>query len=553
MVKNKAIVIGVLLVFLSANVWAQVGENRFIVYFSDKDNTPHTIDNPETYLSGRSIARRQNQNIAIDEKDLPVDPAYIQLVSELGNVEILHEIKWFNAILIETTDPNVIQGIQNLDEVIRLEVSPTIGTGGEEIVTNRVRHSEAKQDEDYGPSLNQIEMLNGLGLHEDGFKGEGIWIAVMDGGYLDMTNSAVLDSFFDEDRMLGRRNFVDDNEQTFIRSNHGTYVMSTMAGNLVDSLIGTAPEASYLLCITEDVFSERRIEEALWAVGAAYADSVGVDIINTSLGYTTFDVVTENYTYADLDGNTALITRASDIAASRGMLMITSAGNSGNNEWYYIGTPADGDSVLSIGAVNGLSEVTAFSSRGPSFDGRVKPNVMAQGGQSVITDLGSGIRTGNGTSFAAPILTGMAACLWQAYPNATAWEVHQAIEQSAHLYSMPNDSMGYGIPDFELARGLLNFTVGVNDINGESSSLKVFPNPIDGITFNVVLPENTAKRVEAKLYDLSGRMVYSAQYQSDGLSLLSFELNQKLEAGIYILAIFDADNQTLGTAKIVSP
>lgn len=553
MEKSKIVFIGLFLTFLATNVWGQVGENRFIVYFSDKDNTPYSIDNPEAYLSERAIARRQNQGISIDEKDLPVDPAYIQEVIDLGNVEVLNEIKWFNAILIETTDPNVIQGILILDEVIRLEVSTFIETDGEEILSDRVRFSEAKDDADYGPSLNQIEMLNGLGLHDDGFKGEGMWIAVMDGGYLEMTNAAVFDSFFEEDRMLGRRNFVDNNTQTFVRSNHGTYVMSTMAGNLVDSLIGTAPESSYLLCITEDVFSERRIEEALWAVAAAYVDSVGVDIINTSLGYTTFDVVMENYTYADLDGNTALITRASDIAASRGMLIVTSAGNSGNDEWYYVGMPADGDSVLSIGAVDAQGAVTSFSSRGPTFDGRIKPNVMAQGGQTVITDLGSGIRTGNGTSFAAPVLSGMAACLWQAYPNATAWEVYQAIEQSASLYAMPNDSMGYGIPDFEIARELLNFTVGVNDKARESNTLNVYPNPLNGMEFNVVLPAGASDQVEVKLFDMSGRMVYSHQLQLGELSLLAINLDQRLDAGIYTLAIFDKANQNIGNAKIVAP
>ncbi len=531
-------------------VFGQVGENRYIVYFSDKDNTPYTIDNPSEYLSERAIQRRVNQGIAIDETDLPVDPSYISLVDDLGDVEFLNELKWFNAILIETVDPNVLQGIQDLEEVVRVELSTTV-SGSQEPTLERSRYGyAAKADEDYGPSLNQIQMLNGVELHDDGYKGDGMWIGVLDGGFLNMPNAVAFESFFDENRLIGKRNFVDHNETVFVRSTHGSYVMSVMAGNQVDSLIGTAPEASYLLCITEDVQQERRIEEAYWTAAAAYADSIGIDIINTSLGYTTFDVINENYTYADLDGNTALITRASDIAASRGMLIVSSAGNSGDNDWYYIGTPADGDSVLAIGAVGPDEIVTAFSSRGPSFDGRVKPNVMAQGGQSVISDLGTGISTANGTSFSSPILAGMAACLWQAFPNSTAWEVHQAIEESAHLYNTPNDSMGYGIPDFEIARTLLSDPLGIANYTNKTA-LAVYPNPLEGNEFSFSINAKQIRATQMVLSDLSGRIILIKTLTEQPLSKVS--LPHDIASGVYLVSMRDGDNQVLVVSKIIVP
>lgn len=546
---KSSFLILVIALFTSGSMLGQVGENRYIVYFSDKANTPYTLDNPFEYLSDRAIERRQNQGIAIDVLDLPVDPAYITQVQELGEVAILNELKWFNAILIETIDPNVLQGIQELHDVDRIELSTTV-SGSQAPTFNRIRQSRAKSDEEYGPSLNQIQMLNGLQLHDDGFKGDGMWIGVLDGGFANMPTATAFETMFDENRLIAKRNFVDQNETVFVRSTHGAYVMSVMAGMQTDSIIGTAPEASYLLCITEDVQHERRIEEALWTAAAAYADSIGVDILNTSLGYTNFDVIDENYTYADLDGNTALITRASDIAASRGMLVVSSAGNNGDDDWYYIGVPADGDSVLAIGAVGPDEVVTDFSSRGPSFDGRVKPNVMAQGGQTVVSNLADGLTTTNGTSLSSPVLTGMAACLWQAYPHATAWEVHQAIEQSAHLYNMPNDSMGYGIPDFEIARTFLSDPLGVNSAGNKVTELLVFPNPVVESEFSIYIPNGGQEELVLILTDVFGRTVVEQELNDSNGNRKRIALNKNIAAGTYLVSIRNRGGAVVGQSKL---
>lgn len=527
---------------------AQVAENRYIVYFSDKENTTFTTDEPAEYLSQKAIDRRFNQGIAIDLRDLPVDPAYVQAVLDLGDVSVQAHLKWMNAILIETTDPAVIDGIENLVFVEALEGSPVI-TGDDDLEAEMQEVFTPKSDEDYGLALNQIQMLNGLQLHADGFRGEGMWVAVFDAGFINLPNAAVMSSLYNSDRIIGTYDFVNNTTEVYGLSTHGSQVLSTMAADMEGVMIGTAPDASYLLCITEDVSMERRIEEALWVAAAAYADSIGIDIINTSLGYTEFDEESESYTYADMDGNTALITRGADIAASRGMLVVNSAGNQGANEWQYISAPADGDSVLAVGAVNAEASVVAFSSRGPSADGRVKPNVMAQGAATILSDLADGVSAGNGTSFSGPVLTGMATSLWSAFPDATAWEVFQAIEQSAHLYEMPNDSMGYGIPDFEVARDILGQVVNTQTPEVSKLNLRLFPNPYTGGSLQIALPEAHGKPVRVRLIDITGRVVYHQEFQAGTL----FEdqgLNAALQRsgkGLYFVEIqTDAGHQLTG-------
>jgi len=536
--EKKSSALWLFFVFACLFSQAQVSENRYLVYFTDKDNTPFSIDQPADFLSQRAIERRSNQGIDITVQDLPVDPAYISEIQELGDLEIIYSLKWFNASLIETTDPQVLDAIESMENVDRLEVSTWL-EGQDELPELQRYTFQSKTGEEYGPSLNQIDMINGLPLHEDGFTGEGLWVGVFDGGFLFTNTAAALSDLYNSERLLHKQNFVDGNEDVYIRSTHGTRVLSTMAGFIQDSLIGTGYGASYGLFITEDVTEERRIEESNWVRAAEYADSAGYDIINTSLGYTVFDVIEDTYTYADMDGETTLITRGSDIAASKGMLIVSSAGNSGNSDWYYISAPADGDSVLAVGAVNPEAASASFSSRGPSFDGRVKPNVCAQGGPAVFTDLGDGIATGNGTSFSSPIIAGMAASLWQAYPQAaTAWQIHQSIEQSAHLYNNPNDSLGYGIPDFEIARSILGTILNTSE-EMEKNELMIFPNPAarSGV-LNIKLPKGSSGRANLSIYSLSGKVQYSSILNLSGSEYFQLELNpSKLARGIYILEL----------------
>jgi subtilisin family serine protease len=393
-------------------------------------------------------------------------------------------------------------------------------------------------------------MINGIPLHEAGYTGEGVWIGVFDGGFSFALQDLSLQNLMNSDRVLGTKNFVDGDDDVYQRSTHGSYVLSTMAGNLEDSLIGTAPDASYLLCITEDVQVERRIEEANWAAAAEYADSVGIDVINTSLGYTLFDSDEESYTYEDLDGSTTLITRASNIAAEKGMLIVTSAGNSGNSSWFYIGAPADGDNVLAIGAVRPDETIASFSSRGPRVDGAIKPNIVAQGQSTVLANLGDGIRTANGTSFSSPIIAGMAASLWQAVPQASSEELFDAIEQSAHLYQNPNDSLGYGIPDFELALEELQQVTGTRELSSGKNELTIYPNPIaEGEMLNFKVPEDFGSVITFELFDITGKMVVNRRLPAyDGLARL--QSMPALNNGFYIVSI-RSESGRLAASKLV--
>ncbi len=549
MVLNRWFLVGVLFCLVS-NSFSQVGENRYLVYFGDKVGTPYSVDQPEAFLSERAITRRINQNIPITEEDLPVNPEYIDQVRELGDLEVIYSLKWFNAILIETQDSDVVDAILDLENVIATQISPVIRDDqAVEMATDEVI-SSPKNNYAYGPSFNQINMINGIPLHEAGYTGAGVWIGVFDGGYSFAEQDLSLQGLMTSDRVLGTKNFVDGNNDVYQRSTHGSYVLSTMAGFLEDSLIGTAPDASYLLCITEDVQVERRIEEANWAAAAEYADSVGIDVINTSLGYTLFDLEDENHSYEELDGNSTLITRASNIAASKGILTVTSAGNSGNSPWYYIGAPADGDNVLAVGAVRSDETVASSSSRGPRVDGAVKPNVMAQGRATVVANLGDGIRTANGTSFASPIIAGMSASLWQAVPLATAEELFDAIEQSASLYQNPNDSLGYGIPDFEFALSLLQNLTSTRNVEIDGNDLGIYPNPwADGEMLNILIPEEYGTQITLDIYEITGKRVLSRRLSVYG-GRTRLESMPSVNKGLYLVSV-RGENGQQATSKLI--
>lgn len=536
--------------FMMTTAFSQIGENRYLVYFADKEGTPFSIDQPEDFLSERAITRRMNQSIPITEEDLPVNPDYIDEVRALGDLEVIYSLKWFNAILIETQDSTVIEEIQQLEEVVATEISPVLDNDFSIDMEAEDFLASPKNDYDYGPSFNQIDMLNGIPLHEAGYTGEDILIGVFDGGFTSALQDSSLKRVFAEDRIVATRNFITTTDSVFERSTHGTYVLSCMAGYLEDSLIGTAPDASYLLCITEDVSVERRIELANWAAAAEYSDSAGVDVINTSLGYTLFDVDEENFTYELLDGNTTLITRASNIAASKGILPVTSAGNSGNSDWFYISAPADGDNVLAVGAVKADETIASFSSRGPRVDGAVKPNVVAQGRAAIVGDLGDGIRTVNGTSFSSPILAGMAASLWQAVPQASAQEIFNAIEESASLYQNPNDSLGYGIPNFELALEQLQDLTNTRDFSVGNQTLRLYPNPLaDGMMLNLVAPQNFGESLILELYDITGKQILSKRVSSiEGRARL--QSMPLLSEGLYIATVRGVNGET-ATSKLI--
>ncbi|QHT71418.1 S8 family serine peptidase [Rhodocytophaga rosea] len=371
---------------LNLSVFSQ--KNKYFIELTDKNNSPYTLNSPQSFLSPRAIERRLRQNISINISDLPVNPAYVQAIRQTG-VEVWYTSRWMNAVLVEADSAN-------LAAVKLLPFVKSSPTGNWQKVNGRYSsskktapspktNSNARIGEtpapllDYGFSANQITMIGADVMHQQGYRGKDMWVAIMDAGFRNANQIASLKHVFDNNRILGTYDFVDQETSVYEDDSHGLQVFSAMAAYQPGAIIGTAFEANYLLLRTEKSGSESRMEEINWLLAAEYADSVGVDVINSSLGYNTFDDPAMSYRRSDMDGNTALITRAADRAAAAGILVVNSAGNEGDDPWQTIAAPADADSVLTVGAVNVNGLYAPFSSRGPSADKRIKPNLAAQG------------------------------------------------------------------------------------------------------------------------------------------------------------------------------
>jgi serine protease AprX len=516
---------------VQAQVETAIGKYR--VEFTDKSNSPYSLTEPRDFLSERSILRRQKQHIAIDSLDLPVNPAYITQVVSTG-AEVLNISKWFNAITIGRADTGTLQKIMKL---------PFVGSVGRkkmpfdqdlQVVPNDKWPKESNEP-DYGYSARQIMIHKGDKLHAMGYTGAGMQIAVIDAGFDDVDKHEAFRRLWEENRIISYHDFVDPGSLFFRQHTHGKTVLSVIGGYIPGILIGTAPDAGFYLLRSEDAATEYPIEEDNWIAAAEYADSAGADIINTSLGYSTFSDPTKNHTYADMDGHTTRISRAANVAASRGMLVVVSAGNEGSSGWRYISAPADADSVLAVGAIDSLRIVAGFSSHGPSYDGRVKPDVCAMGVKTFGVGSAGYLTGSNGTSFSAPVISGLAACLWQANPRATAMEILSAIKESADRYTQPDTLYGYGIPDFNLANLILKSQVIDKDT---ARPFTAFPNPFSSEIY-IWLNETGASDFNITLYDFSGRAVYSVHRSTHEYDtfMKACEGLSFLPKGIYLMKI----------------
>ena len=477
--------------------------------FTDKANSTFSLSNPSAYLSAKAVERRIRTGVGFDSLDIPVNANYIQQVLQLGNSNLLLKSKWFNSITVELLDTAIAaswkQQVEALPCVFQVKSLPSIPFEKVSIHKGTQSEDAMVSDEFYGPSFRQTEMLNGHLLHQLGLNGKGMDIAVFDGGFLFADLLPAMSHLFDEGRIIETHDFLHYNSPAvFDASAHGTMVLSHMAGIMKDSLYGTAVDANYYLFQTEDVFREVRLEEDTWIQAAEWADSIGIDVINSSLGYSLFDEDYMNYSTSDMNGSTTRISQAAEICALKGTLVVNSAGNSGDDPWHVITAPSDAEHVLCIGAVDLNGNHASFSGFHPPGLNDVKPNVVAMGRQTVYAAMDSTISRGNGTSFSSPILAGMAATLWQAFPTATNMDIFNAIEESASLYSTPNDSMGYGIPEFW--RAFVNLSNHIYSQPNEHSVL-VFPQPSDG-QFEIRVEGNFPDTNNYHyLYDSSGRSV----------------------------------------------
>jgi hypothetical protein len=490
------------IILLSLNSYCQLQDA--LVFFDDKENVAASIANPITILSQAAIDRKNNQGIVIDERDVPVNETYKTTVANAQGITVLAKSKWMNAVYVRGSQAN-IENLEDLSFVSEIEYMdrslnrnfphPTVRDKFEIETPNRVIYN-------YGAAQNQTEMIGVDYLHEQDFTGEGITVAFLDNGYPNVLYNPAFEKMRTEGRLLGYYDFVERIESYQGSRNHGAHTLSDAAGYLEGQFVGTAPNASYYLFITEDGGSETPAEEAYWLEALERADSLGVYVTNTSLGYQDFDNPAYTYQYSDLDGHTALASRGANHGYDKGLINVTSAGNSGTN-FGYVGSPADAPGAFTIGAVDADGDYAFFSSYGPTYDGRVKPDVMAQGELAAIVNQYGTVTTTNGTSFSSPITAGAVASLWQAFPNKTNEVIMQAIRESASLYNSPTDQMGYGIPNFEGALNLL-LQLDVEDQMKETL-FALYPNPVIDI-INISFPKNS-DRAELVLYDVLGKVV----------------------------------------------
>ncbi len=412
--------------------------------------------------------------IQVNEQDLPVSTTYLNQIANQG-VQVLYPLKWMNGAVVKT-DPVKLKKLLSLPAVSGYYKSMALDSTSGLQVNSLNRNIREESSLDYGVSFAQLTQIGADIMHLNGFKGEKTIISLLDDGFLDANSSIVLSPIYQEGRLVSTICTDPSLKSVYKGGSHGTEVLSTLAGQVPGKLYGTAYMANFALAQTEESQHELLIEEVNWLRGAEWADSLGTDIISSSLGYTTFDNPKYNHSYRDLDGKTTISSNAARWASERGIICTISAGNEGTSSWQYISSPADADSILSVGAVDRSGIRASFSSIGPSFDNRIKPDLAAMGLGTISSKPDGTISSVSGTSFSAPLLAGLAAGLVQAYPTKNAWEIMRALRLSGTLAQNPNNTLGYGIPHFDRASKIINPILG-NEPR-ITNAIRIYPNPL---------------------------------------------------------------------------
>ncbi len=540
--------------FWAANSFAQQ-EMYYFIPFKDKNGTPYQVSNPEAFLGQRCLERRKKQNIPILEEDLPVNPAYISQVKS-KNAKLQYASKWFNGVVVLCNE-SVLSQIKMLDFVKREEIKvvktrPT--SENERKASNKRTYKTQKNNKDfignfdfnkndYGYSYNQIQMIAADEMHKKGFFGENIIMAIFDSGFSNADKQTYFKHLFENGQILDTYDFVMNEKSVYEDDDHGRMVLSCIAAWQKGVITGTAPKAQFYLFRTEDASSEFVIEEYNWLAAAERSDSLGVDIISSSLGYTNFDDRSTSYQLKDLDGKTAISTRAAEIAAQKGIVVVTSAGNEGGGVWGKISAPADAASVLSIGAVNSRGAIAYFSSRGNTADGRIKPDVLALGAGATVGSNNSDATTASGTSFSCPITAGLVAGFWQANPQLSSKQVVDYIRRSGNQYAKPDSVYGYGIVNFLRADYLAKReTLPDGIMTGQNpDDILLYPNPYNRANAEL-LPiiawgaNYRGKKVEVKIHDNKSKLVATLNIPKVEKETVLEQFKQ-LPAGEYILTI----------------
>ncbi len=532
-----------LLVFTSVSSFSQ--EDAW-VYFNDKPNAQTFLDNPLTMLTQRALDRRAAQNIPLSINDVPVHQQYIQDVEAATGITVFAKSKWLNCVHVRGSIAN-INALTNLAFVSQVKFADN-SLNARMIQKPKVIQPVNKQmnvevNFNYGNSLNQIQMLNADYLHQQNFTGQGKIIAVLDSGFINVNSTAPFQRLFDNNLILGGYNYVNQTSNVYDLHNHGTLTLSCMGGFVDGQLVGTAPDAQYYLFVTEDVAQENPVEESFWVEAAEEADRLGADVISTSLGYYEFDNLNYGHIYDDFTGDAAFASKGANIAFSKGMIIVASAGNSGNNQepLNHVGVPAEATNVLAIGAVRFDETIASFSSVGPSFNPNlVKPDLMAKGQSATVANTSGNIQTANGTSFSCPIMAGAITSFWSAFPNLSNQQIVDLVKQSSDRFSNPNNQFGYGIPDFQEAYAAAQT---LNNIVNDKNVLQLFPNPVND-KLNISFSDGY-ENVFITIFNTLGQQIIK-----ENISKTTTQLSlESLKAGIYLYKI--EGNSISQTGRII--
>ena len=507
------------------------------VFFADKENVEASLADPILIMTQEAIDRKTLQGTPIDERDVPINENYVTQIKNASGITVLSKSKWMNCVYIIGSQSN-IEALLDLPFVTNVEYADTsLNLFPGAPIENKFALEEANQriNYNYGSAANQIEMLSGDYLHELDYTGEGMIVAVLDAGFPSIDTNPGFQKMRDENRILGTYDFEARTENVDGTSSHGFNTSSDIGGFLQDEFVGTAPQASFYFFVTEYTPTETPAEEAWWVEALERSDSLGVDVVNTSLGYRSFDNPNYDYSYEDLDGQTTFSARGANIAFDKGMILVTSAGNGGNTSFPTVGTPGDSPGTLTVGAVNSNGNYAYFSSIGPTVDGRIKPDVMAQGASAAVISTSGGVDSSNGTSFSSPIMAGVVTCLWQSRPEVPNGYIMQIIRESANLYNNPTDEMGYGIPNFEDAYAALQ-QLGLED-EFLMSNFALYPNPVTS-KINISFPEEISNATFT-IYSILGNKVLSTEISRSFNSVNMEALN----SGMYIASINSNNKQ----------
>jgi serine protease AprX len=529
---KKIITLSICLITLLGDLKSQ---SKYWVSFTDKNNNTYTLANPFAFMSTKSLARRSTYGILMDQSDLPVTASYISQVASVPNVTVTYASKWMNSLVIAVSNTAALATINSFPFVVgSVPVSKYKLSGmapaPEETVTAGKSSAVPTPSAYYGGSWWQNKQLGSDCLHNQGYRGQGMTIAVLDAGFNNVNVNPVFDSLRNRGGILGTRDFVTGGTSVYEDDSHGALVLSCMAAIKPNVILGSAPMADYWLLRTEAAASELIVEEYNWIRGAEFADSAGADILTTSLGYTTFDISSQNHSFADLTGKVSKMSIAATMAARKGMFVLNSAGNGNGGSWPKIGIPADADSICTVGAIDSLYNVAGFSSLGPTADGRIKPDLVARGSKSWVSFSNGSCGYSNGTSFSCPILAGAVACFWQAHKSYNNIKVLDTLRKTASYSLTPNNSRGWGTTNMCLIAPILTPVAQAS----LEHNFNLYPNPFS----SKIRISATSAFYKVEMIDGVGAVMESIHVS--GRKEFEIDLSE-LSAGFYFIRISSAE------------